>query len=172
MFVVFTYIAPLLTQLTHFSERAVSLVLLVFGGGLVVGNIAGGKLADRHLEATLIGSLLALAAVLVLMTFAVHDGVAMTIFVALLGAASFATVPPLQMWVLEKSNGAGQSLASSFNIGAFNLGNALGAWLGGVVIDHGPGLTALPWVAALLPLTAAALAFKGLRASREVAAAC
>lgn len=172
MFVVFTYIAPMLTQLTHVSERAVSLLLLVFGGGLVVGNIVGGKLADRYLETTLVGSLLALAAVLGLMTFAVHDGVAMVVFVALLGAASFATVPPLQMWVLEKSNGAGQSLASSFNIGAFNLGNALGAWLGGTVIDHGPGLPALPWVAALLPLIAAALAFKGLRASRVATAAC
>lgn len=172
MFVVFTYIAPLLTQLTHVSEQAVSLVMLVFGGGLVVGNIVGGKLADRYLEATLIGSLLMLAAVLGLMTFAVRDGIAMVIFVALLGAASFATVPPLQMWVLEKSNGAGQSLASSFNIGAFNLGNALGAWLGGTVIDHGPGLPALPWVAAVLPLLAAALALKGLRASRVAAAAC
>ncbi|MBM0107335.1 MFS transporter [Steroidobacter sp. S1-65] len=172
MFVVFTYIAPLLTQLTHFSERAVSLVLFVFGGGLVVGNIVGGKLADRHLEATLIGSLLALAAVLGLMTFAVHHPVAMVIFIALLGVASFATVPPLQMWVLERSSGAGQSLASSFNIGAFNLGNALGAWLGGTVIDHGPGLNALPWAAALLPLIAAALALKGLRSSREPVPAC
>jgi DHA1 family inner membrane transport protein len=171
MFVVFTYIAPLLTQLANFSERAVSLVLLVFGGGLVVGNIVGGKLADRYLEQTLVGSLLVLAAVLGLMTFAVHDTVAMVVFVALLGAASFATVPPLQMWVLEKSNGAGQSLASSFNIGAFNLGNAAGAWLGGVVIDHGPGLAALPWVAALLPLAGAALAARGLRTSRLAAAA-
>lgn len=172
MFVVFTYIAPMLTQLTQFSERAVSLVLLVFGGGLVVGNIVGGKLADRYLEATLVGSLLVLAAVLGLMSLAVYDGVAMVIFVALLGAASFATVPPLQMWVLEKSHGAGQSLASSFNIGAFNLGNAAGAWLGGMVIDHGPGLVALPWVGALLPLAGAALAIKGFRTSRVAATAC
>jgi DHA1 family inner membrane transport protein len=172
MFVVFTYIAPLLTQITAVSERAVSLILLVFGGGLVVGNIVGGKLADRNLEATLIGTLLVMALVLGLMTFAVHDQVAMVIFVGLLGAAAFATVPPLQMWVLEKSNGAGQSLASSFNIGAFNLGNAAGAWLGGMVIDHGPGLAALPWVAALLPLVAAALAIKGLRSARASTQAC
>jgi DHA1 family inner membrane transport protein len=172
MFVVFTYIAPLLTQITAVSERAVSLILLVFGGGLVVGNIVGGKLADRNLEATLIGTLLVMALVLGLMTFAVHDQVAMVIFVGLLGAAAFATVPPLQMWVLEKSNGAGQSLASSFNIGAFNLGNAAGAWLGGMVIDHGPGLVALPWVAALLPLVAAALAMKGLRRARASTQAC
>ena len=73
------------------------------------------------------------------MTFALHDQIAAVISVGLLGAAAFATVAPLQMWVLEKADGAGQSLASSFNIAAFNLGNALGAWAGGVVIDLGPG---------------------------------
>jgi DHA1 family inner membrane transport protein len=67
------------------------------------------------------------------------------------------------MWVLEKAKGAGQSLASSLNIAAFNLGNALGAWLGGVVIDHGPGLGAIPWVAALVTATGLAIAFTGLR---------
>jgi DHA1 family inner membrane transport protein len=72
--------------------------------------------------------------------------------------------------ILQQRNEAAG--ASSFNIGAFNLGNALGAWLGGTVIDHGPGLTALPWVAALLPLAAAALALKGLRASRVATATC
>lgn len=163
MFVVFTYIAPMLTQLTGFSESAVSPAMLVFGGGLVVGNILGGKFADRHLALTLISSLMALAAVLLLMSFAVHDKVAMIVFVALLGAASFATVPPLQMWVLERSNGAGQSLASSFNIGAFNLGNALGAWLGGTIIDNDLGLSSLPWIAALLPLAGTALAAQALR---------
>lgn len=168
MFVVFTYIAPMLTQLTGFSERAVSPAMLVFGGGLVVGNILGGKFADRHLALSLIGTLLALAAVLLVMTFAVHDKVAMIVFVALLGAAAFATVPPLQMWVLERSNGAGQSLASSFNIGAFNLGNALGAWLGGAAIDRGLGLGSLPWIAALLPLAGAALAAWALRTQVQV----
>ena len=76
------------------------------------------------------------------MTFAIHSQVLAVIYVGLLGAAAFATVAPLQMWVLEKAQGAGQSLASSFNIAAFNLGNAAGAWLGGVVIAHGPGLGA------------------------------
>jgi MFS transporter, DHA1 family, inner membrane transport protein len=166
MFVVFTYIAPLLTRVSGFSEHAVSPLLLVFGGGLVVGNLIGGKLADRSLVPALFGSLLVLAAVLGLMSFAVHDRVAMIVFLALLGAAAFATVPPLQMWVLDKAHGAGQSLASSFNIGAFNLGNAAGAWLGGLVIDHGPGLVGLPWVAALLPLAGVAVAAQGLRASR------
>ena len=98
-----------------------------------------------------------------LMTFALHDRIAMVAFVGLLGAAAFATVPPLQMWVLEKATGAGQSLASSFNIAAFNLGNALGAWLGGFVIDRGPGLEAVTWVAALVPLSAMLIALLALR---------
>jgi len=158
VFAVFTYIAPMLTRITGFSDAAVSPILLVFGAGLVAGNLAGGRFADRRLLPALFGSLLALAVVLGLMTFAAHNRVAMVLFVGLLGAAAFATVPPLQMWVLEKAHGAGQSLASSFNIAAFNLGNAIGAWLGGAVIDHGLGLGAIPWVAALVPFAALLLA--------------
>lgn len=167
VFAVFTYIAPILIRISGFSESAVSPILLVFGGGLVVGNLLGGRLADRRLIAALLGSLLTLAAVLLLMTFAAHNQIAVVVFVALLGAAAFATVPPLQMWVLEKADGAGQSLASSFNIAAFNLGNAIGAWLGGFVIDHGPGLGAVPWVAALVPLAAAAVAAFAVHTERR-----
>jgi DHA1 family inner membrane transport protein len=167
VFAVFTYIAPILIRISGFSESAVSPILLVFGGGLVVGNLLGGRLADRWLIPALLGSLLTLAAVLLLMTFAVHNQIAVVMFVALLGAAAFATVPPLQMWVLEKAAGAGQSLASSFNIAAFNLGNAIGAWLGGFVIDHGPGLGAVPWVAALVPLAAAGVAAFAIHSDRR-----
>jgi DHA1 family inner membrane transport protein len=167
VFAVFTYIAPILTRISGFSDAAVSPILLIFGGGLVVGNLLGGRFADRWLIPSLLGSLAALAAVLVLMTFAAHSQIAVVVFVALLGAAAFATVPPLQMWVLEKADGAGQSLASSFNIAAFNLGNAIGAWLGGFVIDHGPGLGAVPWVAALAPLAAAAVAVFAIHHGRK-----
>lgn len=163
VFAVFTYIAPLLTEVTGYTSAAVSPVMLVFGGGLIAGNLVGGRLADRHLRGALIGALVSLAMTLALMTFAVHDKVWAVVFVALLGAVAFSTVPPLQMWVLEKAQGAGQSIASSFNIAAFNLGNALGAWLGGVVIAHGPGLTALPWVAAIAPAGALVLLAMGLR---------
>jgi MFS transporter, DHA1 family, inner membrane transport protein len=167
VFAVFTYIAPILIRISGFSESAVSPILLVFGGGLVVGNLLGGRLADRWLIPELLGSLLTLAAVLLLMTFAAHNQTAAVVFVALLGAAAFATVPPLQMWVLEKAAGAGQSLASSFNIAAFNLGNAIGAWLGGFVIDHGLGLGAVPWVAALVPLAAAVVAAFAIYSDRR-----
>ncbi|MFT4045079.1 MAG: MFS transporter [Solimonas sp.] len=158
MLAVFTYIAPILTQISGFSDAAVSPILLVFGGGLVVGNIVGGKLADRRLYATVLGTMLTLAVVLALMSFAIHDRVFAVIFVGLLGFSAFATVPPLQMWVLNKAQGAGQSLASSFNIGAFNLGNAGGAWLGGAVIEHGYGLGAVTWAGALLPLLGVGIA--------------
>lgn len=163
VFAVFTYIAPLLTQIVGFAEAAVSPILLVFGVGLVVGNLLGGKLADRNLVPTVLGSLIALAVVLGLMTFVLHSQVLAVIFVGLLGTSAFATVSPLQMWVLQKAQGVGQSLASSFNIAAFNLGNAFGAWLGGVVIAHGPGLGALTWVAALMPLCAFGVALVAIR---------
>jgi DHA1 family inner membrane transport protein len=100
------------------------------------------------------------------MTLGIHNKVAAVAFVGLLGAAAFATVPPLQMWVLEKADGAGQSLASSLNIAAFNLGNALGAWLGGFVIDHGLGLGSVTWVAALLPASGLLLALWSRRLDR------
>ena len=155
---VFTYIQPLLTHVTGLSDAAVSPVLLLFGAGLAVGNLLGGKLADRSLMPAVLGTLLALAAVLGAMHLVIQTPVTAVIFVALLGIASFATVAPLQLRVLEQANGAGQNLASSLNIAAFNLGNALGAWVGGVVIDHGPGLGALGWVAALLTLVGLAIA--------------
>lgn len=166
VFAAFTYIAPILTQITGFAEAAVSPILLVFGGGLIVGNLLGGRLADRRLVPTVLGSLLALSAVLLAMTFAIHDQVLAVIAIGLFGATAFATVAPLQMWVLEKAEGAGQGLASSFNIAAFNLGNAIGAWLGGFVIDHGPGLGAVTLVAGLVPLLAVAVALIALRVGR------
>lgn len=166
MFTVYTYIQPLLTEVAGFTDAAVSPILLVFGVGMIVGNLLGGKFADRRLMPALIGTLLALTVVMGLMTFVLHSQWAMVLFVGLLGAAAFATVSPLQLWVLQKATGA-QSLASSLNIGAFNLGNAFGAWLGGVVIMHGPGLEALPWVAALVPLSALLVALWAIALERR-----
>lgn len=163
VFAAFTYIAPILTRITGFSESAVSPILLVFGGGLIAGNLIGGKFADRWLGPAVLGSLALLSAVLFVMSFAVHEKVTAVIAIGVFGAAAFATVPPLQMWVLEKAEGAGQGLASSFNIAAFNLGNATGAWLGGMVIDHGPGLGAVIWIAGLVPMAAFAVAFAAQR---------
>ena len=162
VFAVFTYIQPILTRVTGFTDSAVSPILLVFGGGMVIGNLLGGRLADKRLVATLLGSLAALAIVLGTMTFALHSKPAMIAFSGLLGIAAFTTVAPLQLRVLQKATG-GQVLASSFNIAAFNLGNAIGAWLGGVVISHGLGLGAVTWVAALLPVLGLVVALWSVR---------
>ncbi|MBN9587113.1 MAG: MFS transporter [Afipia sp. 62-7] len=163
VFAVFTYLAPLLTKVTGFSDAAVSPILLVVGVGLLIGNLLGGRFADKRLMPTVLGSLFALSVVLALMTFVLHSKIGMVAFAALFGVVAFSTAPPLQMWVLDKAQGAGQSLASSFNIAAFNLGNAIGAWLGGTVIDHGPGLESVPWIAALVPLAGMVLAMASNR---------
>ena len=165
MFTVYAYIQPLLTQVTGFADAAVSPILLVFGVGMIVGNLVGGRFADRRLATALLGTLALLALVMGAMGFALHSRWAMVLFTGLLGAAAFATVSPLQLWVLQKARDA-QSLASSLNIGAFNLGNALGAWLGGAVISHGLGLSALPWVAALVPASAFMVALWSLALDR------
>jgi DHA1 family inner membrane transport protein len=170
MFTVYTYIQPLLTQVTGFADAAVSPILLVFGVGMIVGNLLGGRFADRRLATALLGTLALLALVMGVMSFALHSRWAMIVFTGLLGAAAFATVSPLQLWVLQKASDA-QSLASSLNIGAFNLGNALGAWLGGMVISQGLGLSALPWVAALVPASAFAVALWALALERRQARA-
>jgi DHA1 family inner membrane transport protein len=166
MFTVYTYIQPLLTQVTGFADAAVSPILLVFGIGMIIGNLLGGRFADKRLVAALLLTLAALSLVMGLMTFVLHSPMGMVVFTGLLGATAFATVSPLQLWVLQKAEGAA-SLASSLNIGAFNLGNALGAWLGGVVISQGLGLDALPWVAALVPASAFAVAWFAISDERR-----
>jgi len=172
VFAVFTYIAPMLTRISGFDAAAVSPILLVFGGGLVVGNIVGGRFADRSVLAAVFGTLAALALVLALMTPGLGSPVAAVLLTGLLGAAGFATVAPLQMWVLSKAEGAGRNLASSLNIAAFNLGNAIGAWAGGVVIDHGPGLTFVPLIAALFPAAAIVVALMATTTGRRPARVC
>lgn len=169
VFAVFTYVAPMLTRISGFSPATVPPILLLFGGGMFAGNLVGGRLADRNLLRAVFATLAALGVVLVLMTPGLYSQPAAIILIVLLGAAGFATAAPLQMWVLSKAQGAGQSLASSFNIAAFNLGNAIGAWAGGMVIDHGPGLPFVPLVAALFPLAAITTAAVAATTSRRVA---
>lgn len=176
VFAVFTYIQPILTQISGFSDAAVSPILLVFGVGFFIGNLLGGRLADKRLVPALLGTLLLLSIVLATMTFAMHYTWSAILFTGLLGAAAFATVAPLQMRVLQKAEGAGQNMASSLNIAAFNLGNAIGAWLGAIVIGSRLGLGAVGAVAALVTLLGLAIAVYSVwldrRAAPVPAAAC
>ncbi len=162
VFVVFTYIAPILEQVSGFSPRGVTLMLVLFGVGLTLGNTLGGKLADRALMPSLMGILVALAVVMAIFTKTSHSSVAAASTLFVWGVAAFATVPPLQMRVVAKA-AAAPNLASTLNIGAFNMGNALGAWLGGLAIERGVALDALPWVAAVVAIAALVLTWLAAR---------
>ena len=162
VFIVFTYITPILEQLGGFSPRSVTLILVLFGAGLTIGNTLGGKLADRALMPSLMGILAALAVVMVIFARTSHSPVLSAVTVFVWGIAAFATVPPLQMRVVEKAKHA-PNLASTLNIGAFNFGNAAGAWLGGLVLTHGHGLDTLPLVAAAVAVAALVLTWVAAR---------
>ena len=167
LFTVFTYIQPILTRISGFSQSAVSPILLVLGAGLAIGNVMGGRFADRGLTRALIGTLAGLAIVLVVLAPALGMKIPTVLLMGLLGVAAFATVAPLQLRVLEKAGSAGQNLASSLNIAAFNLGNALGAWAGGVTIDAGLGFAALPLVAAAITLVGLGVALWSVHLDRR-----
>lgn len=167
VFTVYTYIQPILLQVTRVPETAVSAVLLVFGVGMIVGNLLGGRLADRRPAGSLLITLALLAVVLAALGLAMHSPLTMIVFTGLLGTAAFATVAPMQLWVLQKAGAAGRTLASSLNIGAFNLGNALGAWLGGAVLVHMGGLTRVSWAAALVTLAGVGVAMIAVRLARS-----
>ncbi|MFD8387297.1 MFS transporter [Streptomyces sp. NPDC059679] len=158
VFAAITYITPMMTQVAGYPEAAVTWLLVLFGIGMFLGNLLGGKFADRALMPMLFTTLAALAAVLLLFTATAHNKVLAAITLTLIGALGFATVPPLQKWVLDQASAA-PTLASAANIGAFNLGNALAAWLGGVVISAGLGYTSPNWVGALLSGSALLLSF-------------
>ena len=157
VFAAITYITPMMTEIAGFATSSVTWLLVLFGLGMVGGNLLGGKFADRRLMPMLYVSLGALAVVLSLFTLTAHNKIAAAVTIVLIGALGFATVPPLQKRVLDHAAGA-PTLASAVNIGAFNLGNALAAWLGGMVISAGFGYTAPNWVGAVLAASALLLA--------------
>ncbi|MEU8438414.1 MFS transporter [Streptomyces sp. NPDC029216] len=157
VFAAITYITPMLTHVAGFAGTSVTWLLVLFGLGMVAGNLVGGRFADRALMPMLYVSLGALALVLAAFTLTAHSKAGAAVTVTLIGALGFATVPPLQKRVLDQASGA-PTLASAVNIGAFNLGNALAAWLGGLVIGAGLGWTAPNWVGAALAASALALA--------------
>ncbi|MFF5449464.1 MFS transporter [Streptomyces sp. NPDC012888] len=157
VFAAVTYITPMMTHAAGFADTSVTWLLVLFGLGMVGGNLIGGRYADRALMPMLYASLGALAVVLALFTLTAHHKAAAAVTLTLIGALGFATVPPLQKRVLDQAAGA-PTLASAVNIGAFNLGNALAAWLGGLVIAAGLGWTAPNWVGAALAASALGLA--------------
>ncbi|MEW2452724.1 MFS transporter [Streptomyces albus] len=157
VFAALTYIAPMMTQAAGYADSSVTWLLVLFGVGMVAGNLVGGRFADRALLPLLFTALIALAVALAVFTLTAHDKVAAAVTLALIGAFGFATVPPLQKRVLDQTAEA-PTLASAMNIGAFNLGNALAAWLGGLVLGAGFGPTSPNLVGAALTVGALVLA--------------
>ncbi|MGI5175063.1 MFS transporter [Dactylosporangium sp. CA-152071] len=149
MFGAFTYIAYTLTKVSGFAAGTVPWLLVLFGAGLFIGNSLGGKAADRSVTRTLTVVLAALTAVLVLFALTASNQVLTVVSLALMGAFGFATVPGLQMRIMQYA-GQAPTLASGANIAAFNVGNALGAWVGGVTIGAGLGYTSTLWAGAAL----------------------
>ena len=150
-FTVFTYIAPFLLGVTRLTPGEVTGALFAAGIGLTVGNLAGGWLADRSLMRTVLGSFLGLIAVLALLSLVAPYPVPALAVLVLWSGLAFALVSPLQVWVVEAASDA-PNLASTLNQGAFNLGNALGAWLGGTALTLGAGYAELPALAAFVSL--------------------
>lgn len=154
-----TYIAPMMTELAGYTGHGVTGILFLFGLGLVIGNLLGGKLADRALMPLLYVTLAGQALVLFVFFFVVDSRLASALCVFLMAVLGFATVSPIQRLVMDKANAAGApNLAASFNIGLFNLGNAIGAWLGSMVIAQGFGYAAPNWAGGLLSVGALVLA--------------
>lgn len=153
MFTLFTYIAPLLGEVTGVSPNGVTWTLLLIGLGLTAGNVIGGKMADRRLASTLIGVFVSMAVISTVLSWTSTALIPAEITLFLWAVAAFAAVPALQINVVTFGKAA-PNLVSTLNIGAFNVGNALGAWVGGSVIAHGLGLTSVPLAAAILAVLA------------------
>jgi DHA1 family inner membrane transport protein len=175
LFCVYSYITPTLTQVAGLPERYVPFVLAVFGVGLILGNLIGSRLADRALMRTIGGVLIWNAVVLSLFSItARHAWIAM--IAVLLVGTGVAIVPALQIRLMDVAEDA-QTLAAALNHAAFNIANAMGAWLGGVAIASGLGWASTGWVGALLAaggllIFAVSLADEGRNARSRALAEC
>lgn len=159
-FALYSYLVPMLTNLTGLSDSSTTLVLALFGVGMTVGTLVAGPLTDRALRPTLYAGFALLAAALVTFWFTVHDTVAALVTITVIGALSSFITTPVQMLLMAKAKDA-PTMAAASNHSAFNLANAGGAWLGGLVIAAGWGWASPSLVGAGLALAGLALAVVG-----------
>ncbi|EKA5634976.1 MFS transporter [Vibrio navarrensis] len=159
-FTAFTFLAPILQQEAGFSASAISIIMLVYGVSVAIGNLWGGKMADKMGQVKALTIIFTgLAAILVVFNFAAVQPMAAVATILLWGAFAFGNVPGLQVYVVklaEQYAPDAVDVASGLNIAAFNVGIALGSWGGGVIVAKA-GLMHTPWVGALIVLLALAL---------------
>ncbi|GAA5039262.1 MFS transporter [Microbacterium fluvii] len=165
-FAVYSYVAPMITEVAGSPEWAVPIVLVVMGLGMTFGNLAGGHFADRDVPRTLVFGHLALAAVLVALALTAQAIVAIAVFAFAVGFVSAMLSPTIQTRLMDVA-GDNQSIAAALNHSALNLGNSLGAFLGGVVIAAGFGFVAPVWVGVCLALGGLALTLASLGVQRR-----
>ena len=158
LFGAFIYVEPLVTHLTGFSQAAVPWLLVAFGVGLFLGNIAGGRLADHDLGRTLRWLSVLLTLVLAIYALTAGSRIGVPILLFLMGFIGFATTPALQLRVVRFASDA-PTMASAANIAAFNLGNAIATFLGGLAIAAGLGWTSPIWIGTAMTGLAAILTF-------------
>jgi DHA1 family inner membrane transport protein len=158
MFTLYTYIAPSLVAFNHASPMFITMMLVLIGVGFSIGNHLGGKLADRSIDKTLIGFFIALIVLMAVFPLLAQTQVGTAVGLVLWGAAAFAIVPSLQMRVMSVAHEA-SGLASSVNIGAFNLGNAVGAAAGGAVLSLGLSYASVSMIGAGLAAIGLLLVF-------------
>jgi len=175
VFAVYSYIEPMMTQVAGYSSTSVDWLLALFGIGMTVGNLVGGRLADRALMPSMYAALATLGLLLAAFVFTAHNELTAAVTLFLIGAAGMACVPIIQTRIMDVARGA-PTLAAAANHSAFNLANAAGAFLGGLVITAGFGWTAPSWVGAALAgvglalaIVSGALELRG-RAQRSVVA--
>jgi DHA1 family inner membrane transport protein len=159
-FAVYSYLVPMLTHLTRLSDSSTTLVLALYGVGMTLGTLAAGPLTDRALRPTLYSGLVLLAASLVTFYFAVHSTVPALINITFIGAVGSLITTPVQMLLMAKADKA-PTMAAASNHSAFNLANAGGAWLGGLVISAGWGWASPTLVGAVLAMAGLGLAITG-----------
>ncbi|MFD8508440.1 MFS transporter [Streptomyces sp. NPDC059687] len=157
LFSAYSYVTPMLTDAAGYADASVTLLLALFGVGATIGNLVGGRLSDHSLRGTLFGGLTSMVVVLLLFPLLMGAQWSAALAVTLLGAAAFITGSPLQLMVMEKAS-AGPSLASSANQAAFNLANAGGAWIGGLALAAGFGVTSPALAGAALAVLGLAVA--------------
>lgn len=145
------YLAPIAMHTTGYAEQAVTWILVVVGAGLIIGNILGGRSSDKNLNKASLFWAVAMILSLVVVGLTVDNMILFVIAAFIFGIASFANVPAMQLRVMNHG-GEGQELAATANISAFNLANAFGGFLGGMVLDSQMGAGMIPFAAAIVPL--------------------
>ncbi|OLF36624.1 MFS sugar transporter [Psychrobacter sp. C 20.9] len=173
-FTAFTYLAPILEQQTKFAPSAIGLIMLVYGVSVAIGNIWGGKLADKRGPISALSIIFsALSVILLLFTFTMQSKIAAVLTILVWGAFAFGNVPGLQIYVVkqaEKYTPNAVDVASGLNIAAFNIGIALGSIIGGSVVEN-MSLQDTAWIGAVISLMALAVTrYSGLRDKRALQA--